>query len=125
MCLYLLPKSYFVCKNGVVQEVDFTETVIVLSIITHRNLSSLLPRVLVVRFPSNVMKRSHLHSLIPAVWGFPLPTPVHCLTTVFPFLRFSPRERALSRLSIDSFPTCCIRLTAWCNFHLARLKKSI
>jgi len=69
----------------------------------HRNLTSLLSRVLVVRFPYHVIWHSHLHSLIPAVWGVPFPTPCTILTKVCSFLGFSPRERALSRVSIDSF----------------------
>jgi hypothetical protein len=35
--------------------------------------------------------------------GVPLPTPCPILTTVCSFLRFSSRERALSRVSVDSF----------------------
>jgi len=35
--------------------------------------------------------------------GVPLPTPCHKLTTVGSFLGFSPRERALSTVSIDNF----------------------
>ena len=66
----------------------------------HLNLTSLLPRVLVVRFP---YQDSHFHSLTPAAWGVPLPTPCSILTTVCSILGFSPSERALSRVSIDSF----------------------
>jgi len=69
----------------------------------HRNLTSLLPRVLVVRFPYHTVQHSHLQSFTPAVWGFPLPTPCPILTKVCSFLGFSPRERALSRVPIHSF----------------------
>ena len=71
--------------------------------LTHRNLTTLLCRVLVVRFPYHVIWHSHLHGLIPAMWGggFP-PTPCPILTRVCSFLGFSPRERALSRVSNDS-----------------------
>ena len=69
----------------------------------YRNLTSLLPRVLVVRFPYHVIQHSHFHSLTPAVCGFPFPTPCPILTTVCSFLGFSHRERVLCRVSTDSF----------------------
>ena len=71
----------------------------------HRNLTSLLLRVLVVPLPIPchlALTLAQAHSS--CLECFPLPTPCPTLTKSFAFLRLSPRERALSKVSTDSFP---------------------